>query len=1267
MDALSCRATARLLLVALFLACLTGSNGSARAADDADETQWIWSTVYPQGKAPTGICYFRKTFELADPESASIQITCDDRFDLYVNGQRAGAGNDWHLLQTIDIKKYLRSGKNLIAVRAESAGGPGAGLVARLICKSAGGTWAAYSTDSSWRVKDQELPGWELPGHNDARWQAAKVLGAFATTEPWRDQIKATGGGQARRFTIVKDFRIERVLAADATGSLIAMAFNEWGELLLSRERGPLLLVVDKNEDGIPETVTTFCDKVNTCQGILALNGRVFVVAEGPEGAGFYRLDDDDQDGQCDQVKLLFPFDPGISEHGPHAATLGPDGFIYLMIGNHAAVKKEFAASSPHRYFYEGDLNTPKYEDPGGHAVGIKAPCGTVVRTDPEGTFVELFAGGFRNAYDIAFNRQGELLTFDSDMEWDEGLPWYRPTRIEHVIAGGEYGSRSGWSPFPAYAIDNLPPMVDTDRGSPTGVEVYNHVTYPPAYHNALFACDWSQGRILAVKMKPQGGSYQADVEVFLQGRPLNVTDLAVGADGWLYFCTGGRGTEGGVYRVVWNGEAAPPQPKTPIARAILQPQLNSAWARQNLAGVREEMGEAWGPELLALAEDTKLRPEERTRALDLLQLFGPEPNPTFLAKLLRDRQAEVRAKAAYLLGLHVDEAAAPAIVGLLRDADATVRRVACETISRGDYPVAAASLVPLLGDKDRFVAWAARRALEELEPDEWQPLVLQSKNVRVFCVGSLGLMASAPQAERAEALIQRGLELLGGYLSDDDFVDLMRVFALALERGEVPASAVPELTAALAKEYPTGQARMNRELTRLLVYLQEPSFVKGLLEVLSSDAPPVEKLHAALHARFLKEGWTTQQRMTVLRYLEEARALPGGLSFKGYIDGVERDFCATFSAAEQRLVLAQGARMPNAALQTLAALPEGDLPDELLSRVIALDTEVATAKGDDFKRLQTGLVAVLGGSKNPQAMAHLREAFEKQPERREDLAMGLAQSPGGENWPLLVRSLPVVQGIAAQEVLMQLAGCEEKPEGGEPVRQVLLCGLRLGNGGGQHAIALLQKWTGQQVTKPNSPAEPALAVWQKWFAEQYPDLPPAELPVETEDARWTLEQLVDVVSGPTALPARAERGAAVFDRAQCAKCHRFGGRGEGIGPDLSTVGQRFQKREIVESILFPSHVVSDQYASKTITTTDGLSYTGLVGAAGDEAVVVLQTNGEKVTVKKADIAETAPQSKSAMPEGLLNTLSAEEIADLFAYLTQPLAIAAPIRGGRTK
>ncbi|HEY5315324.1 MAG TPA: HEAT repeat domain-containing protein, partial [Pirellulales bacterium] len=727
-----------------------GALARAQTTVEAGDAQWIWSPAQTRDHAPAPVCYFRKGFEVTNPESAQLNITCDDRYELFINGRFVGGGRNWKMLDAYDLRRLLRRGHNVVAVKADNTSGTTAGLVATLTVKDAGHTEISYATDATWKTSTQQFIGWERVYFNDSMWAAARSLGDLGTAEPWKDQVTGADGSRPKRFTLLRDFRIERVLTSAATGSLIAMAFNEWGEILLSREGGPLLLVIDRNKDGVPETVTTYCDKVSNCQGILPLNGEVYVMAQGPQGAAIYRLTDDDRDGRADQVKAVVEFEPGMGEHGPHALSLGPDGYIYAIVGNHTRLKKPAGAQSPYRRPYEGDLPQPKYEDSSGTAAGIKAPGGTIVRLTPDGGEVQIFAGGLRNAYDLAFNQRGDLFTYDSDMEWDVGLPWYRPTRALLIPSGGELGWRSGWSVWPDYYLDNVQPIVNTGRGSPTGVEVYSHHAYPPEYREAMFAGDWSQGRILVIKLKPDGAGYTGRAEVFLQGSPLNVTDLAVGPEGGMYFCLGGRNTEGGVYRVIYQGRAQPPAMNTPLERALRQPQPASAWGRQRLALLQQQMGEQWSTRLLEAASDPALDASDRCRALDYLQLYGPTPRPSMLIDLLADAQAGVRIKAAYLLGIHSDQTAGEPLARLLSDPEAAVRRAASEAIVRGGYSVPAELLIAALGDSDPLAAFAARRAIEEFPPEEWKAQVLKSTKPRVFMIGSLALLTAAPTSDDA-------------------------------------------------------------------------------------------------------------------------------------------------------------------------------------------------------------------------------------------------------------------------------------------------------------------------------------------------------------------------------------------------------------------------------------------------------------------------------------------------------------------------------------
>jgi len=222
----------------------------------------------------------------------------------------------------------------------------------------------------------------------------------------------------------------------------------------------------------------------------------------------------------------------------------------------------------------------------------------------------------------------------------------------------------------------------------------------------------------------------------------------------------------------------------------------------------------------------------------------------------------------------------------------------------------------------------------------------------------------------------------------------------------------------------------------------------------------------------------------------------------------------------------------------------------------------------------------------------------------------------------------------------------DQKPEKPQQIRALIIAGLKLDDNGRQAAVRLLKKWTGDESAQKGD-----LGPFQAWFAEHYPDLPPAELPKTAKKSKWGYDQILKFVTeNEDGLHGDAEKGAAIFEKAQCVKCHRFGNRGEGLGPDLTTVRKRFQRKQIVESIFYPSAVISDQYQSVSIITNDGLTHTGLAVEQGD-AFVVLSTDGTKTVVKKSEIDETVPSQTSGMPEGLLDALTLSEIADLFAYL----------------
>jgi putative heme-binding domain-containing protein len=148
----------------------------------------------------------------------------------------------------------------------------------------------------------------------------------------------------------------------------------------------------------------------------------------------------------------------------------------------------------------------------------------------------------------------------------------------------------------------------------------------------------------------------------------------------------------------------------------------------------------------------------------------------------------------------------------------------------------------------------------------------------------------------------------------------------------------------------------------------------------------------------------------------------------------------------------------------------------------------------------------------------------------------------------------------------------------------------------------------------------------------------------------WQMEDLVPILDQSTHGRSFAG-GRAALEAAQCLRCHRFKTEGNSVAHDLTGAGNRFSPRDLLESIILPSKVISDQYASKTVVTNDGLAVTGLAQAQEDGSLIVYQSNGQEVKIAKQDIEQIEVSPISTMPEGLLSILTKDEVLDLIAYL----------------
>ncbi len=372
-------------------------------------------------------------------------------------------------------------------------------------------------------------------------------------------RVLPDGQTTARILLPAEGFRVE--VAAEGFGSLILVATARDGAVVVSSIEKGLLQLVDANADGCFEAAEKFCPDLTGCQGLHFLaDGTAFAMARSDAGTGVHRL----APGPLPRkAELLLPLAGEMGEHGPHAILGAPDGRLLLVLGNHVQPLHPVAATSPFDTVYEGHP-LPRIEDPNGHAVGIRAPGGSLLLFDPATRVLERFAAGFRNAYDATYDDAGALFTFDSDMEWDIGMPWHRQVRLVHAVPGGDYGWRAATAKSPAHHADTLPPMADAGRGSPTGVLWCDAKRFGNKFRRTILAADWSQGRILAFTPQPSASTWTATSAVLLSGRPLPVTDLAFDKEERLLVSVGGRGLAGALLRM----EALEPGPSPATARA---------------------------------------------------------------------------------------------------------------------------------------------------------------------------------------------------------------------------------------------------------------------------------------------------------------------------------------------------------------------------------------------------------------------------------------------------------------------------------------------------------------------------------------------------------------------------------------------------------------------------------------------------------------------------------------------------------------------------
>ena len=363
------------------------------------------------------------------------------------------------------------------------------------------------------------------------------------------------------RIKAAKDFQVELLYSVPGgeQGSWVNLCPDPKGRIIASDQYGGLYRFAPPapGQPLDPAKVQKMPAEIRAGNGLLWAFGALYVGVNDYEKkipSGIYRVTDSDGDDLLDKVELLRAIKAG-GDHGVHAILPSPDGqSLFLISGNNADLTEVNTSRVPRNWGEDHVLY--RMPDGRGHNRDRLAPGGNIYRFSPDGKQWEHYASGFRNIFDGAFNRDGELFTYDADMEYDFNTSWYRPTRINHVTSGSEWGWRNGAGKRPEFYPDNLPAVHNIGPGSPTGVTFGYGAKFPAKYQNALFALDWSWGKLYAIHLQPSGSSYTATREEFLSGAPLPLTDAIIHpTDGAMYFAIGGRKVQSGLYRVTYTGK----------------------------------------------------------------------------------------------------------------------------------------------------------------------------------------------------------------------------------------------------------------------------------------------------------------------------------------------------------------------------------------------------------------------------------------------------------------------------------------------------------------------------------------------------------------------------------------------------------------------------------------------------------------------------------------------------------------------------------------
>ncbi len=871
---------------------------------------WIWTSknAQPEEKAT-----FRKTFTVTgEIKSAKITVVCDNGATAFLNGKKVVDNPDWTETSSADVKANLKTGENELSIKARNHGGSAA-LISILEIETADGKKTVIETGEGWEF---------APDQSDA-YKPATVIAAYGSG-PWGDVFadsrkgKGKGKGRAndntpgvatdpKEIVALPGFKVELLYTVPKAdqGSWVSMTVDPKGRLICGDQYGGLYRVTPAPV-GIEgkTTIEPIPSDIGGAHGLLYANNALYVMNNEHANAnckpGLWRMKDTG-DGQFATAEYLRAMQGG-GEHGPHSIQLAPDGkSLYINAGNHTKLPENYEISRAAKGLWDEDHILPRMWDANGHARGIYAPGGAICKTDFDGKKVEVFATGFRNEFDFAFDANGEMVTYDADMEWDMGSPWYRPTRINHVVSGGEYGWRSGSGKWPAYYEDSLPAGVDIGPGSPTGTTFGTGSKFPAKYQRAYFGNDWTYGTMYAIHCTPDGAGLKMEKEEFVSGKPLPLTDVVINPmDGAMYFQVGGRKTQSALYRVTYVG-------KDDTAAAKPYAVTKEAQQRHELEKLHED---GTGPEAIDKAWPF-LGSKDRFLRFAARVAIERQPAKLWEERALKEKDTQASIEALIAL----------ARVSRATQVDATAKPGPSK--STDPVPPATPEAAKL---QAKILAALGNIDAAKLDVDH-QLQLIRAYQLAFTRLGKPDAAALAAVAEKFESL----------YPAKDAFVSRELCQLLVF----LDSKSVVAKTLGLVA---TVQDNIEEVASDELL-ARNSGYAKATEEVHKSR-PNKQQLALMWSLRNATAGWTPELKKTYFGWFPHARTWKGGNSFKGFWENARNEALDHF-AGEDRAALNELSSKDEIVPMNYVA-PKGPGRNWTIDEIVALTK--GGLKGRDFE-----------------------------------------------------------------------------------------------------------------------------------------------------------------------------------------------------------------------------------------------------------------------------------------------------------------------------